>query len=243
MIKIDVIASGSKGNCYTICDGTTTLLLEAGIKAKPLGRALARCKNIAGALITHEHKDHALSVEYLAKWGINIYASQGTFNALNVHEYAQNILRAGDVYDIGEWIVLPFEVAHDTEEPLGFYIRSQRTAETVLFATDTRCIYNRFRRIDYLMIECNYIDELLRENEANGKINYKLAERIRDTHFSLDDVKDFCIVNSEALKRCKEIYLIHLSARNCNAEVAEREVERLTGIPSIAFPKRKEPTR
>lgn len=237
MIKIDVIASGSKGNFYTLYDGTTTLLLEAGIHPRTMGRALAKCTHIAGALITHEHKDHARSAEYLTKWGVKIYASQGTFDSCQINRYNKNIVKAGELCEVGEWIVLPFEVEHDTAEPLGFYIRSQRTAETVLFATDTSCIYNRFKRIDYLMLECNYLDDMLDDNERKGKINHSLAERIRNTHFSLDDVKDFCIANAVGLARCKEIYLIHLSDRNCNARAVEREIERLTGILTTAYPR------
>ena len=30
-MQIDVLASGSKGNCYRVSDGKTSLLLEAGI--------------------------------------------------------------------------------------------------------------------------------------------------------------------------------------------------------------------
>jgi len=36
MLKFKQIASGSRGNCYTIKDDKTTLLLEAGIPIKKI---------------------------------------------------------------------------------------------------------------------------------------------------------------------------------------------------------------
>ncbi|MBE6905334.1 MAG: MBL fold metallo-hydrolase [Ruminococcaceae bacterium] len=70
-MKIDVIASGSTGNCYLISDGKTKLMLECGIRFKKLQQAVGfTLSSISGCLITHEHKDHSHSVSDLLRMGI-----------------------------------------------------------------------------------------------------------------------------------------------------------------------------
>ena len=81
MFDVKVLASSSEGNCYIISDGITRLLLDAGVKIKEI---LVACDfdmdAIRGALITHEHKDHALAVEDLTGRGISIYGSPALAN-------------------------------------------------------------------------------------------------------------------------------------------------------------------
>lgn len=240
MISINVVASGSRGNCYTVYDGKTTLVLEAGVKPKLMERVImerviAGGENIAGALITHEHKDHAVSAKFLVNRGITLFASRETLEATGVSSYACYNVVPCCCYNIGSYTVMPFDVDHDARYPLGFYIRSENTDETIVFATDTAAIYNRFARINYLMIECNYLNDILNRNEAEGRINKTLADRIRNTHFSLDDVKAFIKANSTAMNDCKEIYLIHSSVQNGNKEFCTKEIEQMTGIPTYAF--------
>ena len=51
------MASGSKANCYTFCDGTATILIECGLPyLKTL--ELLNWKLPDAILITHEHGDH-----------------------------------------------------------------------------------------------------------------------------------------------------------------------------------------
>ena len=53
-MKIRVLASGSGGNAYTISDGATTLLLDAGIPLKEIQVATGfKVREIAGAFVTH----------------------------------------------------------------------------------------------------------------------------------------------------------------------------------------------
>ena len=63
MIEIFPLASGSRGNCYRVNDGSTPLLLEAGIQLKEIQKQLNfRVSELAGCIISHEHKDHSKSV-------------------------------------------------------------------------------------------------------------------------------------------------------------------------------------
>jgi phosphoribosyl 1,2-cyclic phosphodiesterase len=54
-----------------------------------------------------------------------------------------------------------------------------------------------------------------------------LKTRILKSHFSLKNVKKFLLAND--LSRVKEIWLIHLSDGNSDAELFKREIQELTG--------------
>ena len=122
---------------------------------------------------------------------------------------------------------MPWQAQHDCAEPLGYLIYSTITKDKLLFATDTYYIPNRFINLNYIMIECNYCEEILRENLINGTINGTLAKRLRQSHFSLENVKDFLKAND--LSRVQEIYLLHLSGKNADRKLFKEEIQRLTG--------------
>lgn len=55
-MKIKVIASGSKGNCYLIDDGETKLLIECGIPFKQIQIGCDfKLSSVAACLVSHEH--------------------------------------------------------------------------------------------------------------------------------------------------------------------------------------------
>ena len=126
MIEIAPFASGSRGNCYRITDGRTPLLLECGIPYKEIQKALNfRVSEIAGCLITHEHKDHSKAIKDIMKAGIDCYMSQGTAGTLGISGHRANIIKAKQQFRIGTWSILPFETQHDAAEPLGFLLANQ----------------------------------------------------------------------------------------------------------------------
>lgn len=81
-MEIKVLASGSTGNAYIVGDGQTTLLLDAGIpiKAIQIGSGF-KVRQMAGCFITHAHQDHSKAAKDLARFGVDIYTSQGTIEA------------------------------------------------------------------------------------------------------------------------------------------------------------------
>lgn len=237
MITVKCLASGSKGNSYAIDDGGTVLLLEAGIPANRItsgyGNILER---VAGCLVTHEHSDHAKGIAELTKSGIDIYASGKTISHLKnavKRPYRLNTIKAGHQFELGTWIILPWQAQHDADEPLGFLIYSAFTKEKLLFATDTYFIPNTFRGLNYIMVECNYSLELLNQSVALGEVSEGQKVRILQSHFSLDNVKNFLSHND--LSTVQRIYLIHVSGRNGDKTMFKREIMKLTGLPVTVF--------
>lgn len=241
MIDIKCLASGSAGNSYAVDDGESVLLLEAGIRKKKLLSGYADLLDrVAGCLVTHEHMDHARAMDDLCSYGIDVYASLGTIEAVKVrpsklypHLHRYHMIRAGTQVRIGSWIVLPWQAQHDAAEPLGFLLYSQRTRERLLFATDTYYIPNRFPQLDYIMVECNYDMSILLRNIAEGVTPESLKPRLLQSHFSLDNVRAFLSAND--LSRVQHIYLLHVSDGNGDREAFGRDIKALTGIPVTVF--------
>lgn len=227
MISIKTLATGSKGNCYWISDGSTPLLLECGISFRDIQRALNfNTSDIAGVLVTHEHKDHSKAISEVSRRGFDIYMSQGTKEALSLDHPGIKIVESKKSFKIGTWTILPFDTEHDVSEPLGFLL-ANRTGEKLLFATDTFYIKYKFPGLTHIMIECNYSMDILNENIRTGRVHKGMKRRLVKSHFSLENVKDFLLAND--LSKVQEIHLLHLSDTNSDEELFKKEIQELTG--------------
>src|SRR5690625_95862 len=227
MIEIKTLASGSSGNAYWISDGHTELLLECGIRFKDIQKALDfKTSNLSGCLVSHEHKDHTKGLKDVVRAGINVYASQGTIDAEGIEHHRIKTVKAKEQFTVGTWKVLPFDVEHDVNEPLGFLLMNEQ-GEKLLFATDTYYVRYRFSGLTHIMVETNYAIDLLDYNIEHGVAPQVMKKRLVKSHFSLENVKEFLIAND--LSKVQEIHLIHLSNNNANPERFKREVEELTG--------------
>lgn len=227
MIEIKTIATGSKGNCYHISDGSTALLLEAGISFKQIQQGVNfETSNIAGVLISHEHMDHCKGVQGCLKRGMTIYMSQGTKAGMGLDNAQIRIIKSKEQFRVGTWTILPFDVQHDVNEPLGFLLQSDNGSK-LLFATDTYYIKYKFTGLTHLMIECNYDEQTLRENNEKGIVNDFLVKRVMRSHFSLENLLNFFAAND--LSKVEEIHLFHLSDNNSNVERIFKAVARATG--------------
>jgi phosphoribosyl 1,2-cyclic phosphodiesterase len=229
LITITPLASGSWGNCYHITDGSSPLLLEAGIPFKEIQQKTGfKVSSLAGCLVSHEHQDHCKAVKDLLKAGIEVWMSVGTKEALKISGHRLRPLAPLINYGIGAWTVKPFEVQHDAAEPLGFLLANQ-TGEKLLYLTDTYYCKYKFVGITHLMIECNHSYEILNENVSRGVLPPAMKKRLIRSHFSLENVKEFLKAND--LSKVQEIWLIHMSDGNSNAEQFKREIQELTGKP------------
>lgn len=235
-MKLKILASGSKGNCYILETPTGSLLIEAGIPWREILQGLNYdISKVLGCLISHEHQDHSKAIGDVMSAGIDCYMSSGTADQLNVRYYRTNYIHSKANFTIGDFTILPFDTEHDAQEPLGFLIQYKLTKERLLFITDSfYCKYNFSKiGINYLLIECNYIKETLDENIEAGYIPESMKPRLLQSHFSLENVKGFLKGND--LKDCREIILLHLSDRNSDADRMFREIYVETGImPKIA---------
>ena len=227
-MEIKVLASSSKGNCYTVSDGTTKLLIECGLPWKEIQRRTRFAVDHAGCLVTHEHKDHCKAAQDVMFAGIDVYSTWGTFNAAHLGGRRSNVVQPLEPFTVGTWAILPFPTVHDCAEPLGFLLASKNGIKC-LFATDTMYLRYKFSGLTHIMLETNYSMDILRQNVARGRVDAAVKNRVVRSHMSLETAKDFLRAND--LHRVEAIWLIHLSDDNSDAERFRREIMAATGKP------------
>lgn len=122
-MKLKVLGSSSSGNCYLIeINKTEKLILDAGINFKDVQKELQfNLQGIQGVLITHEHMDHLKYAPNFALNGIDVYASKGTLKKLELIGHRFKIIKALQQFEIGNFIILPFDTQHDAAEPLRIF--------------------------------------------------------------------------------------------------------------------------
>lgn len=231
MIDVNVIASGSKGNCTVLTSGNTILLLDAGIKFSSIQTAL-NFKNPTAALITHEHGDHAHkpTIKEFLKRGVEILMTRGTAEALNL-EPRHNLHYCTDKAAawIGTCVVSWDKAFHDAADPVSFAVEDGD--DTVVYITDTRRLGQFDEDVDYmifggrplfvtkLLIEANFDADVLIESSTNQT----LKDRIYENHLSIGQVVE--LFSRVDMPRLKEVRLMHISKRHGNGEDFKRRVE------------------
>ena len=86
MVRMTVLASGSKGNSTVVSSSTTRILIDAGLSCRELIKRMKAAGEDPSALnailITHEHQDHVQGMAVTArKLGIPVYLTEPTHRA------------------------------------------------------------------------------------------------------------------------------------------------------------------
>ena len=80
-MKFKALASSSTGNAYIVSDNDTRILLECGVSHKKLQKLSGfSLSEFQACLVSHEHKDHAKSVQELIERGMEVYKSQAEYD-------------------------------------------------------------------------------------------------------------------------------------------------------------------
>ena len=229
-MQLHILSSSSKGNSYLLRSSSgQTLVLEAGIKFSRFKQAAGyMLSDIQAVCITHEHADHARAASNFAESCIPCHMSRGTAEALHLHDHHMyRRLIPHQPVKAGPFTILPFDVRHDAAEPLGFIIHHPECGK-LLFVTDTAYIPYRFAGLSHILIECNYMPDILRRNLNKGHITAARHKRVINTHLSLPRCIEALQAND--LSRVSSIVLLHLSDQNTDAAHITREV--LKAVPS-----------
>lgn len=199
------LASSSRGNCYIVSDRKTVILLECGIPFRRLKKSLGfDLSAIQACLVSHEHKDHSKSVMELIQSGVEVFASEGTADALGCDLISAVADRVQ--FQVGSLEIMPFATFHDAAEPLGFLIYSRVDGERLAFATDTVNLGYRFPSVNLLALEANYDAAILARCE---RMPEKVRKRITNSHMEIHTLCRY--LRTLDLSACRALYLLHLS--------------------------------
>ncbi|MEZ4357365.1 MAG: MBL fold metallo-hydrolase [Eubacteriales bacterium] len=223
--------SGSSGNSIYIGNGRTSILIDAGVSAQNIKKALAAVgkdiRSLNAILVTHEHTDHIRSVGTLSRnYDLPVYANEGTYIAMqnkigDIRTKNTCIIEESNLY-INDLEVECFSVPHDAKDPVGYKVTYKGVS--VACVTDlgklSDDITKRVSRCQMVLLEANHDIEML----MSGRYPERLKKRIlgRKGHLSNEDAGRAAV---EFAKRdVRGIILGHLSIHNNKSEIAYEEV-------------------
>ena len=218
--SIQIVGTGSTGNCYLLNVNNQTLVIEAGVNFTKVKNALDYdLKKVVGVLVSHEHEDHACAVKDFIKFGKKVYCTYGTSQKLVLNRSV--LIRYLHAFQVGLFKITPFQTFHDAAEPCGFLIEFE--GKRLVFLTDSCDLKTKFKNVDYWLIEANYSNEKLQ----NSSLDIRLKKRIQDTHMSIDRCKT--ILEAHNAQSSELVLLIHASDNHADKE------EFLNKIPYAAI--------
>lgn len=233
MLTLTTLASGSSGNCLLISDGRTHVLVDAGISARRITRALRELgvepNELSGVLVTHEHSDHIAGLATLTKqFSLPVYASPGAGLQLLYRvaflEPCLRAIRPGDGFEVGTLGVETFPTPHDAAESMGYAVTSggRKAAVVTDLGEVTEAVSAGVRGADLLLCEANHDEEWLR----SGPYPYYLKERILGDHGHLCNEAGGALARSCVEAGARTVVLGHLSKENNTPQRAYDVVRR-----------------
>lgn len=223
--------SSSKGNGYLLEGKNETLLIEAGLPISRIRRAVPDWTKVVGCLISHRHSDHTKGMADVLKSGIDVYANEDVWNWYKDKDINANkkMLEAEYTREIGEFKVLPLNANHDV--PCFSFLIYHPEMGKLLFVTDSAgCDYS-FEGVNHIMIECNYSEPCLMQAIEEGRTKQFVADRTRETHFSIEGLIKF-LATPHLLDDVKEVILLHLSHENSDPSQFPLTVEKSCARPT-----------
>lgn len=196
-------------------------------------------KNVVGCIVTHKHSDHAEFVPNLCESGIMVVGNDDVrLNALKKAKTRRQRVSIENNFSeiasrqkttLGGFTIKALECYHDVDVPCLCYVIEHEELGAMLFATDTISVTYRFSNLTNIMIEANYLEDILSNNVANETILPCLAKRIRESHCEFYTTLE-CI-KAQNLDKVRNIILIHLSNDNADGIRFRTWTQMATGIP------------
>ncbi len=214
-MKINVIASGSSGNCYCIKHNNKYIFIDVGVSANRIKNEIGNISKDDEVIlfVTHEHTDHISGLKSMVKnFSPKIFTSEKTADILadkGADVDKLYILDADYEYDMDDFSVTPYKLMHDAVEPFGYKFNFRDNI--ISFATDLGIISNYIAKSlegsDTIILESNYEESILKKNSYPDYLKSRILSN--RGHLSNKDAHRFIgEMSSRGLKRC---FLGHIS--------------------------------
>lgn len=220
-MKVQIIASGSKGNCTIVLCNDTNLIIDMGISYLTLKNSLEENSlsfdNFNGILITHCHKDHTKGLSSLIKkTNIPVYIPEKMYNSVKEYVPYPRCIIIDDEFYINDVKINLLHTSHDAPCSVGFIIRNND--KSLVYITDTgyinRKILNNIVGKDCYIIESNHDEVML----MDGPYPRFLKERVISDKGHLSNITTAKYLKKIVGKNTKNIILAHRSETNNTEE-------------------------
>ena len=185
-MRFSPLYSGSSGNCSVVSEGSTNVLVDAGMPGKAITDALNDVgidpRKLSAIVVTHEHSDHIKGIGVMSRrYDIPVYANERTWKAMspligNVGMKNIRTFVTGQNFYLGDIDVDPFPTSHDAAEPVGYVFAAKGVK--LVYMTDTGFVPEAMRETakgaDMLFLESNHDVDMLK----TGPYPYQLKKRI-----------------------------------------------------------------
>jgi phosphoribosyl 1,2-cyclic phosphodiesterase len=229
-MKVDILASGSGGNCIALRTSQTVILVDVGIAKTKIEKRLLevgiRPDSIAAILITHAHSDHIKGLPLANKYKIPVYAAEDEWKSIFiVNDELKRPIPPGSDLCLGDWFIESFKTHHDAFSPLGYTI-SADDGDKCPVCLDTghvdEVMLSTMEYSNIYIIEANHEPNMVEASDYPPSVKARIISHIG--HLSNEQT-------AEALSKLitgtgEQIYLTHLSHSNNLPALAEMTTKR-----------------
>lgn len=230
-MKVDILASGSGGNCIALRSSDNAILIDAGIPKTQIEKRLMevgiRPDSIRAIFITHAHSDHIQGLPLANKYKIPVYAAEREWKDIKgVNEDLQRSFKAGSDINLDDYFIESFKTHHDAMDPVGYVVHGH-DGEKCSICLDTGHVdqemLSAMEFSNIYIIEANHEPAMLEYSDYPVSVKARILSNVG--HLSNEQT-------AEALSKLlqgvgEQIYLTHLSSKNNLPELAKMTVQRV----------------
>lgn len=226
-MKVQLLSSGSKGNCAIILSDDANIIIDAGISFITLKKKLEENSlsfDIFDAiLITHCHKDHTSGLSSIIKHSnINAYVPEKMYESIKDYIPYTRCNFIDDEFNINSLDIELIHTSHDAPSSVGYIIKSNN--KKMCYVTDTGYINRKYLSkmvgMDCYVIESNHDEVML----MDGPYPRFLKERVISDKGHLSNITTAKYLKKIIGTNTKNIVLAHLSETNNTEELALKTV-------------------
>lgn len=224
-MKVDILASGSSGNCIAVRSSQSTILVDAGIAKTKIEKRLLdvgiRPDSIKAILITHAHGDHIKGLPLANKYKIPVFAGKDEWKSIQGVTNHWNI-NAGNEFAIYDFKVKSFRTHHDAYDPVGYTLASE--GQKVSICLDTGHVDDEMIQAmsnsDIYIIESNHEPRMVEASDYPDSVK----ARILSENGHLSNQQTASALYRLVQGKGEKIILTHLSSKNNMPALAQMTV-------------------
>lgn len=213
-MRVDLLCSGSKGNCCVVRDGTTCIMIDCGSTKKYLKGALEKIgvshDEIDALLITHDHSDHISQ--------IRSFADLPVYSPVPLAETDVFDVRPLKPFFIETLKITPLALSHDAPHTTGYILESGE--EKLVYITDTGYVNERYfpllRDAETVVMESNHDVQMLMHTSRPQYVKARIYSD--EGHLNNEECAE--VLDQIVTKKTEMIFLAHISQQGNTREKA-----------------------